>query len=117
MVLFLFGHLRDFYRKQISNTMSNKEPGYAPIRQDYEVGRGWRAASGWVAVLAGGRARRAAAGASPPTPSPAPPPALPQDFYTRRMYYRIHDCWNRPICGAPGAWIDVMERTPVRGQK
>ena len=41
----------------------------------------------------------------------------PQDFYTRRMYYRIHDAFNRPICSAPDAWIDVMERTPVDGQK
>ena len=39
-----------------------------------------------------------------------------EDFYTRRMYYRIHDCWNRPISSAPGAWVDVMERTPVDGQ-
>ena len=40
-----------------------------------------------------------------------------QDFYTRRMYYRIHDAFNRPICSAPDAWVDVMERTPVDGQK
>ncbi|CAK0781260.1 hypothetical protein CVIRNUC_005327 [Coccomyxa viridis] len=40
-----------------------------------------------------------------------------EDFYTRRMYYRIHDCWNRPICSAPDAHIQVMERTPVSGQK
>mmetsp|Transcript_64386 Transcript_64386/g.151603 ORF Transcript_64386/g.151603 Transcript_64386/m.151603 type:complete len:663 (+) Transcript_64386:318-2306(+) len=33
-----------------------------------------------------------------------------QDFYTRRLYSRIQDCFNRPICSAPGAWIDVMER-------
>ncbi|KAJ1494808.1 pyridoxal phosphate-dependent transferase [Baffinella frigidus] len=33
-----------------------------------------------------------------------------QDFYTRRLYYRIQDCFNRPISSAPGAWIDVMER-------
>eukprot|EP00887_Chlorella_sp_A99_P007416 scaffold2.g7416.t1 len=39
------------------------------------------------------------------------------DFYTRRMYYRVHDCWNRPICSAPDAWIDIMERTSVSGQK
>lgn len=31
-------------------------------------------------------------------------------FYTRRMYTRIEDCWNRPITGLPGAWIDVLER-------
>mmetsp|Transcript_42828 Transcript_42828/g.67134 ORF Transcript_42828/g.67134 Transcript_42828/m.67134 type:complete len:678 (-) Transcript_42828:871-2904(-) len=33
-----------------------------------------------------------------------------QDFYTRRLYGRIHDVFNRPISSAPGAWIDVMER-------
>ena len=27
------------------------------------------------------------------------------------------DCWNRPIASAPGAYLDVMERTPVAGQK
>lgn len=77
MVLFLFGHLRDFYRKKIYGGRAVKKgaEGYAPIRQDYE------------------------------------------DFYTRRMYYRIHDAFNRPICSAPDAWVDVMERTPVDGQK
>jgi len=33
-----------------------------------------------------------------------------EDFYTRRMYRRIQDCWNRPIASAPGACIDVMLR-------
>ncbi|PSC70357.1 long chain base biosynthesis 2a [Micractinium conductrix] len=78
MVLFLFGHLRDFYRKKIWSGASGAKlgrEGYAPIRQDYE------------------------------------------DFYTRRMYYRIHDTFNRPICTAPTAWVDVMKRTPVDGQK
>lgn len=39
MVLFLFGHLRDFYRKKIYGGRSAKKEkeGYAPIRQDYEV--------------------------------------------------------------------------------
>ena len=40
-----------------------------------------------------------------------------EDFYTRRMFYRIHDCWNRPIGSAPDAYVDVLERTPVRGQR
>jgi len=31
-------------------------------------------------------------------------------FYTRRLYYRIRDCWNRPVLGVPGAYIDVKER-------
>lgn len=33
------------------------------------------------------------------------------------MFYRIHDCWNRPIGSAPDAYVDVLERTPVCGQK
>lgn len=39
MVLFLFGHLRDFYRKKIYGGRAVKKgaEGYAPIRQDYEV--------------------------------------------------------------------------------
>ncbi|KAK9821210.1 hypothetical protein WJX74_010926 [Apatococcus lobatus] len=40
-----------------------------------------------------------------------------EDFYTRRLYYRIHDCLNRPIASAPGSWIDMVERTPPSGQK
>ncbi len=33
-----------------------------------------------------------------------------ESFYTRRLYHRIRDCWNRPICSAPGSYIQVMER-------
>eukprot|EP00871_Galdieria_phlegrea_P003508 jgi/Galph1/4158/GphlegSOOS_G2804.1 len=33
-----------------------------------------------------------------------------EDFYTRRLYSRIQDCWSRPVCSAPGAYIDVMLR-------
>lgn len=33
-----------------------------------------------------------------------------EDFYVRRVFSRLQDCWNRPICSAPGAWIDVMDR-------
>jgi serine palmitoyltransferase len=28
------------------------------------------------------------------------------------MYYRLHDCWNRPISSSPGAHIDVILREP-----
>ncbi|MEW5301168.1 MAG: hypothetical protein WDW36_004044 [Sanguina aurantia] len=37
------------------------------------------------------------------------------DFYRRRLYKRMVDCWNRPICSAPDAWIDVLERTDIEG--
>jgi len=33
-----------------------------------------------------------------------------EDFYDRRFYCRIRDCWNRPINSAPGAWVQVLER-------
>ena len=33
-----------------------------------------------------------------------------ESFYTRNLYRRIRDCWNRPICSSPGAEIDIMER-------
>ncbi|SPR00134.1 serine C-palmitoyltransferase [Plasmodiophora brassicae] len=33
-----------------------------------------------------------------------------EDFYTRRLYMRLRDAFNRPICGSPGAYIDVLER-------
>ncbi len=38
-----------------------------------------------------------------------------EDFYTRRMYMRIHDVFNRPIASAPDAWIDVVERERTPG--
>ncbi|KAK9796329.1 hypothetical protein WJX73_005593 [Symbiochloris irregularis] len=34
-----------------------------------------------------------------------------EDFYTRRMYYRIHDAFNRPIASAPNSEMKVLERT------
>lgn len=37
-----------------------------------------------------------------------------EDFYTRRLYLRIQDCWGRPIRGTAGAWIDVLERVQER---
>ncbi|KAK7104198.1 serine palmitoyltransferase 2-like isoform X2 [Littorina saxatilis] len=33
-----------------------------------------------------------------------------ESFYTRNMYRHARDCWNRPICSAPGSTFDVMER-------
>lgn len=33
-----------------------------------------------------------------------------EDFYKRRLYYRIRDAFNRPISSCPGDTIDVMDR-------
>ena len=38
-----------------------------------------------------------------------------ESFYTRRLYYRIRDCWGRPISSAPGRIIEVMERKTKDG--
>lgn len=34
-----------------------------------------------------------------------------ESFYTRRMYTRIRDCWNRPATGVPGRLVTILERT------
>lgn len=33
-----------------------------------------------------------------------------EGFYTRNVYRRIRDCWNRPIASTPGAYFDVVDR-------
>uniref|UniRef100_A0A9L0KDW6 serine C-palmitoyltransferase n=1 Tax=Equus asinus TaxID=9793 RepID=A0A9L0KDW6_EQUAS len=33
-----------------------------------------------------------------------------ENFYTRNLYMRIRDNWNRPICSAPGSLFDMLER-------
>ena len=35
----------------------------------------------------------------------------------KRMYRRICDCFNRPICSAPGAWTDVLIRSSTDGNE
>ena len=31
-------------------------------------------------------------------------------FYTRNIYRRIRDCWNRPIASTPGAYTELVDR-------
>ncbi|NWJ02676.1 SPTC3 palmitoyltransferase, partial [Crypturellus undulatus] len=33
-----------------------------------------------------------------------------ENFYTRNLYMRLRDNWNRPICSVPGPQFDLMER-------
>lgn len=40
-----------------------------------------------------------------------------ENFYTRRIYHRIQDCFNRPIASNPGATIHVLERVSDDGNK
>ncbi len=67
----------------------------------------FREALDWLISFWRPPARRAPAGYAPLV-------ADWEDFYTRRMYHRIVDCWNRPIASCPGAWFDVIERTPLQ---
>ena len=34
-----------------------------------------------------------------------------QDFFISRMYLPVSEPWNRPVCSAPDAYIDVAERS------
>src|SRR3989338_1043921 len=34
-------------------------------------------------------------------------------FFIRRLYGRLRDCWDRPIIGCPGRYIDVLHREGV----
>lgn len=40
-----------------------------------------------------------------------------EHFYTRRLYTRVQDSFNRPVASNPGAHIDVLERVSDDGQK
>lgn len=40
-----------------------------------------------------------------------------ENFYTRRLYHRIQDCFNRPIASRPCAIISVLERVSFDGNK
>lgn len=40
-----------------------------------------------------------------------------ENFYTRRLYHRIQDCFNRPIASNPGVNINVLERVSDDGNK
>uniref|UniRef100_A0A087X503 Serine palmitoyltransferase long chain base subunit 2 n=1 Tax=Poecilia formosa TaxID=48698 RepID=A0A087X503_POEFO len=33
-----------------------------------------------------------------------------ENFYTRNLYMRIRDNWNRPVCSVPGAKMDLVDR-------
>ncbi|CAM0907788.1 unnamed protein product [Alopecurus aequalis] len=33
-----------------------------------------------------------------------------EDFFVRRLYLRVQDCFSRPIASAPDSWFDVVER-------
>ncbi|KAG1662044.1 Serine palmitoyltransferase 2 [Nymphon striatum] len=33
-----------------------------------------------------------------------------ESFFSRNIYRRISDCWNHPVCGVPGAFIELAER-------
>ncbi|GMF22999.1 unnamed protein product [Phytophthora fragariaefolia] len=40
-----------------------------------------------------------------------------ESFYTRRLYHRVQDVFNRPVAGAPGAHIDLVQRKSEDGNK
>lgn len=54
---------------------------------------------------------------SPPSESYAPLLNNWEKTYTRRIYHRIQDCFNRPIASNPGTRLLVLERASCDGKK
>lgn len=77
----------------------------------------------WATLITVGRLRdvlanifsplQAAATGKNPSEGYAPLVSSFEDFYTRRAYSRINDCWNRPIASCASTYIDVVDRTRV----
>jgi len=40
-----------------------------------------------------------------------------ENFYTKRLYHRIQDCFNRPVASNPGAHVQMLERISSDGNK
>lgn len=74
-VIFIIGHVRDFFAQFAFWAPRKDRSGYAPLRQDYE------------------------------------------DFYTRRAYYRLVDCFARPVAGPPDRLMDVVIRSAPKKQQ
>ncbi|XP_067623154.1 serine palmitoyltransferase 2 [Eurosta solidaginis] len=36
-----------------------------------------------------------------------------ESFYSRYVYRRVRDCWNRPICSVPGAEVTLKDRVTI----
>jgi serine palmitoyltransferase len=90
-VLILLGHVRDFCALLFGGRFRKKSVGAAVLDRGYPSEDRSRYASllkSW------------------------------EHFYTRRLYTRIQDCFNRPIASSPAASaIDVVERISRNGQK
>lgn len=106
--------------KKGSNAKSkSKDQDLAPIT-DHEPHITWFAAFttylAYAVLIFMGRVRDvvgAFTGSDPACPKKPPKGMAPlifasENFYTRRLYYRVHEAFNRPIKGAPGANINVV---------
>jgi serine palmitoyltransferase len=93
-VLIVFGHLRDFM------TRVGLEKSHRPVEKGNLVLFARDAESFCIS--------RAQFIASPQ--GFVPLYADFESFYTRHLYRRIRDCWNRPITGVPGGYMYLLER-------
>lgn len=92
-ILMIFGYIRDVARKSIPYCLPKRKLQIeSPKKVSMLI---YRISLYWIDTCTQGYA-----------------PLLSgfEDFFTRRLYRRSRDCWNRPISSAPGPWIDVMER-------
>ncbi|KAG6473384.1 hypothetical protein ZIOFF_067299 [Zingiber officinale] len=95
-IFFTFGLLRDLFRKLLNWSKSDDPKVFALFSS--------------TARLFAGRIRVKGSSFFAFWQGYAPICPAFEDFYTRRIYHRIQDCFGRPIASAPDAWIDVVER-------
>lgn len=106
-VLILFGHTRDFYRRALALIM-----GRAFLAPSSDASK----TSDSLGSLANERAG-AVGRSGVQCGDMAPMLEEGDDFYTRRMFARIQDCFSRPINSAPDARFNVMEREEDKDNK
>ncbi|GJM91991.1 hypothetical protein PR202_ga08414 [Eleusine coracana subsp. coracana] len=99
-LLFAFGQLRDFFRRILDarkpSNLKVRCPCLSPA-WDLRICLACRSVSRRSLLLISSQGY-------------APICLGLEDFYTRRLYLRIQDCFGRPIASAPDAWFDVVER-------
>ncbi|XP_074575658.1 long chain base biosynthesis protein 2d-like [Curcuma longa] len=98
-VFFFFGFLRDLFRRLL---LDRAEPDELMV-----------SLSSFLRLPLFSRRLHSGANLSTFDSSQGYAPICPafEDFYTRRIYRRIQDCFGRPIASAPDAWVDVVERS------
>lgn len=121
VVLILIGHVRDVCAGLFRKGRYRRNDG--EVQRDRHGGVGEGMAGAVTNANANANAVDFKSDASRSTcPSDDPTRYAPllkswENFYTRRLYHRIQDCFNRPIASRPSAIMSVLERVSYDGNK